>query len=297
MRCPKCGAESDPAEKYCGNCGNPVGSGKALCDGCMGAFAPADLSDADGRKLCPLCFERHQRRTASPPAAPFPGVGAPPPGPPRGIYSPPPARPPGPVPTTSVLAIVSLIVAVVFPFGVPGLVLGILALLRIRASDGMLEGKGFAVAGTALSALSLACWTCMIFGAVAGSSRETAMRNLVDKAEQAEVIDQLRKIGAAEAQFAAQYDRYAGLDELETGGSLPGPLENGKYLFEVETTETGFRALATPVSGKGVHFFVDERNTVRFETDKPATAESPAWQGNAGGPSRVRTAPVRKSGG
>jgi hypothetical protein len=201
------------------------------------------------------------------------------------------------VPTTSVLAIVSLIVAVVFPFGVPGLVLGILALLRIRASEGMLEGKGFAVAGTALSALSMACWTCMILGAVSGSSKEFARQDIVARMEQAKAVDQLRRIGAVEAQHAAEFDRYASLEELETGGSLPGPLENGKYLFEVEPTETGFRALATPVSGKGVHFFVDERNTVRFETDKPATAESPAWQGNAGGTSRVRTAPVRRSGG
>jgi len=284
MLCPKCGADSGPTEKYCGSCGNPLGSGKALCDGCMGAFPPADLAEADGRKLCPLCFERQQRRSGAPEAGPAAG-------PARGVYAPPPARPPVPVPQTSMLAIASLIVAVVFPFGVPGLALGIAALLRIRNSEGMLEGKGFAVAGTALSALTLACWTCMFFSAFMSISEERA------QAGQARAQAEVRSIGEAEAKHMLQFGRYGSLEELAAGGCLPRSPETGDYRFEAEATGTGFQVAAIPVSGKGAHFFLDERNVLRFETNKPATAESPAWNRGEAGTVRTGNAPVKQTGG
>jgi prepilin-type processing-associated H-X9-DG protein len=82
------------------------------------------------------------------PAAP-PAAGAPPP------------RPPGdlrPIPKTSGMAIASLVLGVlgVFTWGATalvGLILGIIALIKIRQSKGALSGGGIALAGTIVSGI------------------------------------------------------------------------------------------------------------------------------------------------
>ncbi|MFH0983141.1 MAG: DUF4190 domain-containing protein [Planctomycetota bacterium] len=64
-----------------------------------------------------------------------------------------------PVQKTSVLAVLSLVLGLLFciPFAAPtfGLVCGIIALVLISKSDGLVKGKGLAVAGVIISALVL----------------------------------------------------------------------------------------------------------------------------------------------
>lgn len=63
-------------------------------------------------------------------------------------------------PRTSGMAIASLVLGIVGIFSaglaaIPGLVLGTVALVQIRASHGRLVGKGLAIAGVSLSALAI----------------------------------------------------------------------------------------------------------------------------------------------
>ncbi len=64
-----------------------------------------------------------------------------------------------PLPRMSVMAILSLIFAVLglacLPFGIVGLVLGIIALTKVNGSQGRLTGRGLAIAGLVVGALSI----------------------------------------------------------------------------------------------------------------------------------------------
>jgi len=236
----------------------------------MGAFAPQDLEEVDGKRLCALCGERQSRRAAGPPPAGPPRSGST-----RPIYQPPPPEYSGPVPQVSVLAIASLIVSVVFPVGVLGLVLGIAALIRIRNSRGLLEGRGFAVAGTAASAVSLACWSCMVISVIfgAGEARQ--------ESKEFRAAEEMARAAGAEQAFFARFGRFGSIDELVAAQCLPAaPGErqgsNG-YAYELTTADNGFQITASPSSGRGAHFYLDERSGLRSEAGKPASAESPVW--------------------
>jgi hypothetical protein len=280
MHCPKCGAEAEADEKFCGSCGNPLGSGKALCDGCVGAFPPAELAESEGRRLCPVCLAREGRRKSGT-LGPAPALA------PRPF----PSRPPVPEAQTSVLAILSLVVSILFPLGVPGLVLGILALLRIRGSGGRLEGKGLAVAGTILSAVTLACWTCMFLAGLFAAVEEQQQMG------SAQAQARVRAIAEAEQAHFAQIGRFGTLDELVAAGCWKTPLDETLYKFDAQASDQGFQVTAVPVSGKGPHFLLDEKGTLRHEMGKPATAGSPVWAGGSAPVNRPPRPASRPSGG
>lgn len=78
--------------------------------------------------------------------------------------------PPG-APKTSVPAVISLICGIASPctaglLAIPGLVLGIVGLARIRRSGGALAGRGMAIAGIIVSIVGLFFLLALVFGAL-----------------------------------------------------------------------------------------------------------------------------------
>lgn len=122
-----------------------------------------------------------------------------------------PQGPPPPVPpesgSMSALAIVSLILGLLFPVGsVPAIVVGLIALPRIRKRNQ--DGRGFAIAGIALGGIAVAL-------AVAAALAVWSVGDDTDSAKsQACVTDSRTLITASEA-FYAQTGRYPlTMDEL-----------------------------------------------------------------------------------
>ncbi len=107
MKCPECGAEVGPGEKFCGNCGAPIEGGTAEA-------VPGDETILAGPSMMP----------PEPPPAEEPAYVPPPPPPPEEpAYippPPPPPPPPSPSPTSpgglksnkTIWIIVAIIVAV-----------------------------------------------------------------------------------------------------------------------------------------------------------------------------------------
>lgn len=123
MNCPRCGAVLPPGTPACTYCGTPV-------------------------------------QVPYPPPQAAPPYGAPPPyaapgyPPPYGAPTPFAPSPYPAAPKTSALAVVGFIFAFLCNF--VGLVLSIIALVRINKSNGMLRGKSLAIAGIILSAIFMA---------------------------------------------------------------------------------------------------------------------------------------------
>lgn len=105
-------------------------------------------------------------------------------------------------PKTSGLAIAALILAILF-FPV-GFVLGIIALIQIRKSDGALGGQGLALAAIIIPGIMIP---------VVGILAAIAIPNFVryqNRAKQAEVRITLRQLATAQAAFHAEHDGYVG---------------------------------------------------------------------------------------
>ena len=143
MNCPRCGAFHQPGASMCTACGTPLTmypppAAPAYAPPQPGPYAPG---------------------VAYPPAAPSPY--AQPGYPPGGPYGAPAPMPYAPAaypyaaaaPKTSAMAIIGFIFAFLCNF--VGLILSIIALVRINGSKGQLRGKGVALAGIILSAIFL----------------------------------------------------------------------------------------------------------------------------------------------
>ena len=142
MNCPRCGAVNPPGTPACTYCGTPL----AVAYPPPQAAAPYAAPSPYGQPV------------GYPPAAPSPYAAPPPYAPgvgyPQGGYPPAPYGPAGAAgPKTSAMAIIAFIFAFLCSF--VGLVLGIIALVRINNSKGQLRGKGVAIAGIILSAIFL----------------------------------------------------------------------------------------------------------------------------------------------
>jgi hypothetical protein len=116
--------------------------------------------------------------------------------PPIGHPATPPAR-------TSVLAIVSLALGILGVCsagltGVLGLILGIIALVKINRSQGQLGGKGLAIAGTCVSGVFVLLLPLMLAIAIPNfvKARTTAQRNAC--------INNLRQLDGAKEQWALE---------------------------------------------------------------------------------------------
>jgi hypothetical protein len=284
MNCPSCGVETHEETKFCPSCGKPMDlEAKALCDSCMGAHPGGALEIVDGRRLCPLCRDREDRKREGVPSA----------GPARMLHS---AReykghqtygtkPPG----VSLLAIASLVSAFLCPFaGIPAVVLGVIAIYRIRSRPDELVGSGLAAAGIVLGGLTLAFFAvvAVVFAPMAQSIQEDFYGTMV-RAE-------MENIKQCEKQYFVQYGEYADLEQLAAAELWsPGDTSVPGYRFEVAKQTAGFEVRATPVGkSRGYHYFLDEMGGFHREKGKPATLKSPLFRPK---PMKVRQKPVRRA--
>jgi hypothetical protein len=154
---------------FCEKCGNLLGPNSQFCDKCgtpVGAVAPAPAG-ASGL-----------------PPQPFPGAPLPPPPPPVAAYGAPFSMqpPPGygqPLPvgqTTNGLAIASLVLGIVWVFGLGSIlavIFGFVGRKQIRQSGGRQSGGGMAIAGIVLGFVGVAGLIFWIVVAIAVSNTIT----------------------------------------------------------------------------------------------------------------------------
>jgi hypothetical protein len=120
------------------------------------------------------------------------------------------------------------------------LVVGLIALKRIRVHPSRYAGKGFAIAGLTTNAISL-----LIAGAIIMPGPLMARVAM----NETSAVSSLRSIRDAEADFRARSRHYGRLDELAAAGLLPSDLASGsknRYLLEILTEADSFEAFATP---------------------------------------------------
>jgi hypothetical protein len=159
---------------FCEKCGNLLGPNSQFCDKCgtpVGAVAPAPAG-ASGL-----------------PPQPFPGAPLPPPPPPVAAYGAPPSMqpPPGygqPLPvgqTTNGLAIASLVLGIVWVFGLGSIlavIFGFVGRKQIRQSGGRQSGGGMAIAGIVLGfvgVVGLILWIVLVIAVT------TSISNCLDQ--------------------------------------------------------------------------------------------------------------------
>jgi type II secretory pathway pseudopilin PulG len=171
---------------------------------------------------------------------------------------------------------------------VTGIIVGAIAINRVKQDPWTYGGKGIAIAGLCLSITSLV--TAVPIGIIAAIAIPNLLAARV-AANEGSAINSLRKISAAEATYQAQFERYGTLEELATAAlidpALAGGVKNG-YRFAVElrpadySTRAGFEVTGVPVkySSSGRRsFFTDETLVIRAAD-------------NHGGPSTVFDAPL-----
>jgi type II secretory pathway pseudopilin PulG len=160
----------------------------------------------------------------------------------------------GQVPQKNGIAIASMVVGIVnmlacglFGLGsITGLVLGIIALVKAKGSPLKYGGQGFAIAGIALSVVSI-----LYMGIVLS----IAIPNLIASyraANEGAALRTLMTIADAESKFqsAIGEGRYGTLQELAAAGLIDAKIVNGvqhRYVFEVKTDGESYEAMATPV--------------------------------------------------
>jgi type IV pilus assembly protein PilA len=139
-----------------------------------------------------------------------------------------------PTPPTSKLAIWSLVLSILCtPIG---LVMAIIALIKISGSKGALGGNGWAIGALVVS---LGCVPL-----VGGMGAAIAIPSFVKfqcKSMQSEARVQLQSMHVAQSLFQTEKQRYATLDELSDFNPI-----STRYRFEVvEASKDGFLARAT----------------------------------------------------
>ncbi len=199
--CPFCGRNVNQGARVCPHCKRDLGSIFNPGGGTSGADAP--FAPPDSR-------ETPQVRTD--PAAPFP----PPPPPPRpqtlnsafpagfaqNHLAPPPAK-------NETLAMVSLILGILgfctYVTGAIAIITGLMALSRIKNSDGRLLGRGFAIAGVSCGSISFLLYTA---GVIASLAVPQYLHHKFNAAER-EAAGNLQEIYEEQAHFEVMNGRYA----------------------------------------------------------------------------------------
>lgn len=158
------------------------------------------------------------------------------------------------------LAMASMVLGVIsfFTLGLLGvgaiaaLVMGIVAIRRIRSNPRLYGGEGFAIAGIVLSVISAVSF--IFVGMVAA----IAVPNLLAArraANEAMMINRLRQISSAEATYLSTVGlgrKYGTLAELAENGLIAPSLARGGpqygYRLEVRVGSDSYEAVATPMS-------------------------------------------------
>jgi type II secretory pathway pseudopilin PulG len=147
--------------------------------------------------------------------------------------------PPLPVPRTSPLAIWSLVLSILgliclLCFGsIPGVILGHMALTRIRASGGTLTGNGIATTGLILGYLGLAMTVVVV---LLGGLLLPALSMAREKARQTSSMNNLSQIGMAVALYEADHDETPPPNFKSLAEYVGG--ENNSKLFLTPGSET-----------------------------------------------------------
>ena len=140
-----------------------------------------------------------------------------------------------------------------FVGGIAGIVLGIVALNKAKTNPTQYAGKGLAIAGIVLSALSLLL-------AIPGIIAAIAIPNLIKSQQAAHEIaamTEVMTIGKAQVLYSATkgHGKFTNLRTLGTEGLIDAALasgEKGGYLFSsepVDGSQPMFDTIAKPVQG------------------------------------------------
>ena len=188
-----------------------------------------------------------------------------------------------------VLGILSFLTLGLLGIGaVTGIIVGAIAIKRVKRDPWTYGGKGIAIAGLCLSITSLVSTVPIALIAAIAIPNLLAARVA---ANEGSAIATLRTISSAEATYEAQFERYATLEELAAEELIDPALARGVkngYRFAIDlrpadySTPAGFEVTGVPVkyrsSGRR-SFFLDESAVIRAAD-------------NHGGPSTVFDTPL-----
>ena len=253
----------------------------------MPACASCGNQIPDGNpSFCPQCGTRLSPRETPSPASAYPA----PPAPPM-------------TPTTSGLAIVSLLCGLlffIFPSAVAAIIFGHISRSDIRRSGGRKTGAGMALAGLVLGYIGIAIIPVILI--VAAIAIPNLLRSKMAANERA-AVGSLRTLNVAVLAYSTTYGKFpARLANLGPSSTGAGPSEDAAglidsvlargiksgYVFQYKTSETigpdekvgiiAYTIAVDPVlpgsSGRR-HFFTDQTGTIRSETNRSATDNSP----------------------
>jgi len=205
-------------------------------------------------------------------------------------------------PTTSGLAIASLICGLlffIFPSAAAAVVMGHVSRSDIRRSGGRKTGAGMAMVGLVLGYLGISVIPIMIIAAI-------AIPNLLRAkmmANEASAVSSLRTLNAAALMYSATYGKFpAELSNLGPTAAPTSPSAEGAdlvdivlasgsksgYVFHYKSSQTtdpdgkdevnSYTITADPVvpgSTGQRHFFTDQTGVIRMEVFKAAMTDSP----------------------
>lgn len=185
------------------------------------------------------------------------------------------------------LAVASLVLGVV---GLPtlgllgvgaitGLVLGTMALMRVNKRPHEYGGRGLAIGGIVVNAVSL------LIIPVVGIIAAVAIPNLLASrraANEGSAISNVRALARAEEVFTSTHDGTPGIyDDLKNAGLLTEELLHGEshgYRFDVNVEGNNFVVLATPVkyptSGVRSFYYSSDDQLIRAGNERGARATS-----------------------
>jgi type IV pilus assembly protein PilA len=206
-------------------------------------------------------------------------------------------------PTTSGLAIVSLLCGIlffIFPSAVAAIIFGHISRSDIRRSGGRKTGAGMALAGLILGYVGVAIIPFILI--IAAIAIPNLLRAKI-MANEASAVGSLRTLNVAALTYSTNYGKYpARLSNLGPPAAGVSPSSDAAdlvdsilargiktgYVFHYKMSQTtgpdevnginAYTITADPVvpgsSGRR-HFFTDQTGTIRSEAGLPATADSP----------------------
>ncbi len=152
------------------------------------------------------------------------------------------------------VAIASLVVGAVsfvtlslfFVGAITSMVLGVIAIVKSNSKPDEYGGKGMALGGIALSALSVIAGFWFLFDVLPGFYQKQIAEN------EFAAYTAVKQVGWCQARFFEKNVRFATLDELEaadliTRKNIEQKANNCGYLIDVRLREGHFEILATPV--------------------------------------------------